>query len=387
MIDGKTTQYTYDKANQLVSSTCGEKTKYFAYDAAGRLVKEGTKSYNYSYMDKVRSVSENGAVTASFTYDVDGQIATAKTHATGKQESFLWDGLALIHRGGTSYINEPYVTGGNPILADNRILFNDMLGSTLGSHSDEGYTPVRMTAFGESDNADAFFTGKPLVGELGYTFLFRNYRPEQGKWQTTDPLGYPDGWNNFAYVNNSVTLAVDFAGGYEIEWEGTWTQSEKNRVIASFNNVASRISTICAQINSQIAHIESIKNNDNVCLEKANALISTISTLKNNLNVTLSNINSSTYNLEIYKKDFNGDPYASYWVSPVPWYDDELRLDFSWFSGSIDNKTIFHELMHTWTDDGESNDDFKNSHMLESLYNTDFSRWLVYKNEYDKIFE
>ncbi len=212
-VDGKTTQYTYDKANQLVSSTCGEKTKYFAYDAAGRLVKEGTKSYNYSYMDKVRSVSENGAVTASFTYDVDGQIATAKTHATGKQESFLWDGLALIHRGGTSYINEPYVTGGNPILADNRILFNDMLGSTLGSHSDEGYTPVRMTAFGESDNADAFFTGKPLVGELGYTFLFRNYRPEQGKWQTTDPLGYPDGWNNLAYVNNGVTMNIDWLGG------------------------------------------------------------------------------------------------------------------------------------------------------------------------------
>ena len=66
MIDGKTTQYTYDKANQLVSSTCGEKTKYFAYDAAGRLVKEGTKSYNYCYMDKVRSVSENGAVTGYF---------------------------------------------------------------------------------------------------------------------------------------------------------------------------------------------------------------------------------------------------------------------------------------------------------------------------------
>ncbi len=164
-------------------------------------------------MDKACSVSENGAVTASFTYDVDGQIATAKTHATGKQESFLWDGLALIHRGGTSYINEPYVTGGNPILADNRILFNDMLGSTLGSHSDEGYTPVRMTAFGESDNADAFFTGKPLVGELGYTFLFRNYRPELGKWQTADPLGYPDGWNNLAYVNNGVTMAIDWMGG------------------------------------------------------------------------------------------------------------------------------------------------------------------------------
>ena len=70
-----------------------------------------------------------------------------------------------------------------------------------------------MTAFGESDNVDAFFTGKPLVGELGYAFLFRNYRPEQGKWQTADPLGYPDGWNNFAYVNNAVTMAIDWLGG------------------------------------------------------------------------------------------------------------------------------------------------------------------------------
>ena len=327
-------------------------------------------------------------MSADFDYHPDGQIASV-TYADGRRENCLWDGLALIHRDGTELLNEPAVTGGNPVFgSESGVMFNDMLGTTLGIKGDD-FTRINLTAFGENLDAGdkAFFTGKPLVGELGYAFLFRNYRPEQGKWQTADPLGYPDGWNNFAYVNNGVTMNIDFSGGYEIEWEGTWTQSEKNRVIASFNNVASRISTICAQINSQIAHIESIKNNGNVCLEKANALISTISTLKNNLNVTLSNINSSTYNLEIYKKDFNGDPYASYWVSPVPWYDDELRLDFSWFSGSIDNKTIFHELMHTWTDDGESNDDFKNSHMLESLYNTDFSRWLVYKNEYDKIFE
>ena len=173
----------------------------------GRLVKEGTKSYNYSYMDKVRSVSENGAVTASFTYDVDGQIATAKTHATGKQESFLWDGLALIHRGGTSYINEPYVTGGNPILAEDKVLFNDMLGTTLGVHS-EKYESIARDAFGmtskDADSAENFVTGKPYIGELGYAFLFRNYRPEQGKWQTSDPLGYPDGWNNLAYCNNDI---------------------------------------------------------------------------------------------------------------------------------------------------------------------------------------
>ena len=195
---------------------------------AGRLVKEGTKSYNYSYMDKVRSVSENGAVTASFTYDVDGQIATAKTHATGKQESFLWDGLALIHRGGTSYINEPYVTGGNPILAEDKVLFNDMLGTTLGVHS-EKYEPIARDAFGmtskDADSAENFFTGKPYIGELGYAFLFRNYRPELGKLQTTDPLGYPDGWNNLAYCNNDIISGIDCLGGWKFKITGVSSSS------------------------------------------------------------------------------------------------------------------------------------------------------------------
>ena len=51
-----------------------------------------------------------------------------------------------------------------------------------------------------------------MIDELGYSFLFRDYNPNQGKWTTTDPLGYPDGWNNLAYVNNGVTLFVDWLG-------------------------------------------------------------------------------------------------------------------------------------------------------------------------------
>ena len=123
-----------------------------------------------------------------------------------------WDGLALIHRDGTELLNEPAITGGNPVLSGNKVLFNDLLGNTLGVKDQSSYQPIKMTAFGESDNVDAFFTGKPLVGELGYAFLFRNYRPDQGKWQTQDPLGYPDGWNNFAYVNNQITIYIDFLG-------------------------------------------------------------------------------------------------------------------------------------------------------------------------------
>ena len=172
-------------------------------------------------------------MTANLKY---GQIASA-TYAD-KTENFLWDGLALIQRSVrptaelpafgtgsriTNFINEPYITGGNPILSSKGdVMFNDMLGTTLGVKSGEQVNQVNMTAFGEparpaanGDSAksqDAFFTGKPHIGELGYAFLFRNYRPDQGKWQTADPLGYPDGWNNLAYVNNKITTYVDPLG-------------------------------------------------------------------------------------------------------------------------------------------------------------------------------
>ena len=151
-------------------------------------------------------------MSANFSYHLDGQIAGV-TYADGRRENYLWDGLALIHRDGTELLNEPAVTGGNPVLSGDKVLFNDMLGNTLGVKDQDSYHPIKMTAFGESENVDAFFTGKPLVGVLGYAFLFRNYRPGQGKWQTADPLGYPDGWNNFAYVNNGVTESIDWLGG------------------------------------------------------------------------------------------------------------------------------------------------------------------------------
>ncbi len=212
-VNGITTAYVYDAANQLVSSQeDGLLTTRYCYDAVGRLIEEGDKSYHYGWLDKVVSVSENGQVTARFGYHAGGQLATAKY--SDKTESFLWDGLALIRRGETEYVNEPHAGGGAPVLAGDKVLFNDLLGSTLGAKGTDGFSAVERTAFGETDSQamDEFFTGKPMVGDLGYTFLFRNYRPEQGKWQTADPLGYPDGWNQLAYCNSRVTDCVDWLG-------------------------------------------------------------------------------------------------------------------------------------------------------------------------------
>ena len=75
-INGKTTTYTYDDANQLLSSTNpeGDITSY-AYDAAGRLVKEGEKTYEYGWLDKVMRVAEDGKELARFEYHNNNQLA------------------------------------------------------------------------------------------------------------------------------------------------------------------------------------------------------------------------------------------------------------------------------------------------------------------------
>ena len=268
-VAGKTTTYTYDKANQLVSSTNADgKVTRYEYDAAGRMVKEGEKTFAYGWLDKVMQVAENGKATQSYSYDISGQLATADYGDS--KETFLWDGLALLSRNNLKYVNEPAVTGGNPILAGDKMLFDDMLGNTLGVKDGEKFSAIDRDAFGELKPGEKpnlavnFFTGKPEIEGQGYCFLFRNYRADLGKWQTADPiklasnssylliagnknidyskekisLGYPDGWNNFAYVNNSVISSFDDLGtlsqDYSIEIG--------NVKIADIANVGDRLS-------------------------------------------------------------------------------------------------------------------------------------------------
>ena len=225
----------------------------YAYDAAGRLVKEGNRTYRYGYLDKVLSVTD-GKRSYRYAYHVDGQLARADYGEDGRagvgedgragsplpagSEAFLWDGLALVRRGDESFVNEPHVGGGNPVVSSKgAAYFNDVLGTTVGVREGRGaarkgakrrYTAAALTAFGEPLQTQKgetsallpssflplplFFTGKPQVEGLGRVFLYRNYRSDLAKWQTADPLGYPDGWNQLKYGVNSPLMGVDLRG-------------------------------------------------------------------------------------------------------------------------------------------------------------------------------
>ena len=252
------------------------KSERYAYDAAGRLVREGEKTYRYGYLDKVLSVTD-GKRSYAYAYHVDGQLARAD-YGEGEgdggragsplpagSEAFLWDGLALVRRGDESFVNEPHAGDapkklcfggqprakrsarrarkgprGNPVVSSKgAAYFNDVLGTTVGVREGRGaarkgakrrYTAAALTAFGEpvpvaatSHNSNIrqfdhsiisspFFTGKPQVEGLGRVFLYRNYRADLAKWQTADPLGYPDGWNHLKYGVNSPLMGVDLLG-------------------------------------------------------------------------------------------------------------------------------------------------------------------------------
>lgn len=208
-IDGKTTTYTYDDANQLVNSTSpdGKITEY-AYDAAGRMVREGDKTYEFGWLDKIMKVVKNESELTKFEYHNNGQIA--KAIRRDKTETFAWDGLSLVERNGTKFINEPHVGGGNPVLAigeNQHIFFNDILGSTISNISN-----TNVSKNTRENNGMQFFTGKPYIKDLGYAFLFRNYRKDLNKWGTSDLLGYPDGMNNFQYCGNNSIEYFDFLG-------------------------------------------------------------------------------------------------------------------------------------------------------------------------------
>lgn len=164
------TKYAYNDAGLVTSRKCLDgsetlTTLVMSYDAAGRMVREGSKRYTYGYLDKVMSVTD-GDTTRTFTYHADGQLASAtvggghRTPRTASEtETFQWDGLSLIQRGDEQFINEPHVGNapkklcfggkpqakrrarrarkgprGNPVASSKGTsYFNDALGTTVGS--------------------------------------------------------------------------------------------------------------------------------------------------------------------------------------------------------------------------------------------------------------
>ena len=83
--------------------------------------------------------------------------------------------------------------------------------------------------FGGSTN-DLLFSTKERDFSTGLDYFgFRYYDPILGKFTTRDPSGYPDGPNNYLYVNNNPINSIDPLGLKKADWDNPeWHHLIKN---------------------------------------------------------------------------------------------------------------------------------------------------------------
>jgi RHS repeat-associated protein len=213
--------YTTNGLNQHTLSG----TNALTYDGRGNLASAQGTSYGYTSENRLAS-----AGSVSLTYDPVGRLKQVAGSATTR---FDYTGDALIAElDGSNAVLRRYVPGpgqDEPIvwyegsgLTNRRWLHADERASVTAI-TDASGTPLQLNSYDEygipaSTNLGRFqYTGQTFLPEIGmYYYKARIYSPTLGRFLQTDPIGYGDGLNMYAYVGNNPVNRTDPSGLY---WE------------------------------------------------------------------------------------------------------------------------------------------------------------------------
>ncbi len=235
----ETQEYVANALNEYVQISSGGRVSALSYDSNGNLLSDGALRFTYDEENRITAI-EDDVNRSEFVYDAFGGLLETIEFEAGniaRNVQYVNDGLLPLEEidatgvsarkllRGLDIANSTSLAGGiGGLLALHQnettsLVSQDANGNVIGLLSETGalrasyaYDPYgHRESVGSTEISQPYgFNGKAHDSRFSIVhFGYRDYRPEEGRWLSRDPIEEFGGLNLFAFDNNDPINIID----------------------------------------------------------------------------------------------------------------------------------------------------------------------------------